>query len=80
MRSAYLAKGVNEKTTDELVSYYDKKGNQLSGWGVNAYIDCGKLKTTITTLTYLLIWLFPLLLVTPLIWHYIKRRRLRNPA
>ena len=80
VREPYLAAGVSPSKTDDLVALYEKDGNQTFDWGVNGYVDCSTFKTTVTKVSYFLIWAIPALLILPMIVWFFRIARARKRA
>lgn len=65
-------------TLDDIVNIYGKEGNiiyplQFSGIGNVGYIDCGWKKVLIRKFSYILKWVIPFLLITPLLYRYAQK-------
>ena len=73
IRSYYSEKGYDDKTIEKLVKIYGKEGNLVYDKGVVGYPDCSGKKILIEKLSYIFIWLFPLLFILPTFMTFVKK-------
>jgi len=71
---AYKNKPIYPETLENI---YEARGNIIYPVGVSGYTDCNWKKVIIERSSYILKWLIPILLTTPLVYSMIRKRHAR---